>query len=58
MRLNVFLHTCGERLPVGVLDEPDGEILFEYDREFLGSGIELSPFMLPLRAGVFACRRL
>lgn len=57
MRLNVFLHTRGERLPVGVLDEPDGEILFEYDREFLGSGIELSPFMLPLRAGVFADRK-
>ena len=30
------------------------EILFEYDAEFLKSGLELSPFKLPLRSGIIS----
>lgn len=52
MRLEVYLNARGERRFVGLLDERGGDILFEYDKRFLDSGIELSPFLLPLRPGV------
>ncbi len=54
MRLNVYLNAHGKREFVGLLQEDDDRrILFEYAREFLEKGIELSPFKLPLRVGVF-----
>ncbi len=53
MKLNVFLNSYGVRRTVGLLAERNGRIYFEYAPEFLDSGIELSPFKLPLRAGVF-----
>ena len=53
MRLQVFLNAYGQRHLVGVMEQRDN-ILFEYAPDFLNSGIELSPFMLPLREGVFA----
>lgn len=49
--LTVYLD-AGERRKVGRLALRKRQILFEYDPEFLASGIELSPFKLPLRAGV------
>ena len=52
MRLEVYLNARGERRFVGLLEERGGDILFEYDKRFLDSGIELSPFLLPLRPGV------
>lgn len=52
MHLEVYLNAWGERRFVGLLEERGGDILFEYDRRFLNSGIELSPFLLPLRPGV------
>jgi serine/threonine-protein kinase HipA len=42
----------GRRRRVGRLAWKDRRILFEYDREFIGSSLELSPFKLPLRPGV------
>ncbi|MCC8193089.1 MAG: type II toxin-antitoxin system HipA family toxin [Deltaproteobacteria bacterium] len=33
--------------------ERNRAILFEYDQDFLSTGIELSPFKLPLRSGIF-----
>lgn len=39
---------------VGALIEDDGQVAFEYASEFLDSGLEISPFELPLRPGVFA----
>ena len=51
MRLEVYLNARGERRFVGLLEERGGDILFEYDKRFLDSGIELSPFLLPLRPG-------
>lgn len=37
---------------VGILVEARGGIFFEYDREFIATGHELSPFALPLGTGV------
>lgn len=34
----------------------DGLCAFEYSREYLNSGISISPFELPLRSGVFIAR--
>ena len=42
----------GRRIKVGRLATRARQILFEYDSAFLASGLELSPFKLPLRAGV------
>ena len=39
---------------VGALVEEAGQVIFEYAPEFLDSGLEISPFELPLRPGVFA----
>jgi len=38
---------------VGALVEEDGRVIFEYASEFLASGLEISPFELPLRPGIF-----
>lgn len=51
--LDVFCNLRGTRRYVGRLAERNRGILFEYDPDFIGSGIELSPFKLPLRSGVF-----
>ena len=48
MNLDVHLHTHGERRYVGKLAEQGGTILFQYASEFLDSGINISPFRLPL----------
>jgi serine/threonine-protein kinase HipA len=45
----IFVEYESRRL--GALAEAAGGIVFEYDREFLASGHELSPFTLPLAAG-------
>lgn len=42
----------GRQLKVGQLATRDREVLFEYDPSFVERGLELSPFKLPLRAGV------
>ncbi len=41
---------------VGYLHQPEGSKLvqFEYDRDFLRSGIEISPIMMPLSENVYA----
>lgn len=51
--LDVFCNLRGTRHYVGKLAERDRTILFEYSSDFLDSGIELSPFKLPLHSGVF-----
>jgi len=40
---------------VGTLATKNKKIYFEYDKEFLKTGIELSPYKLPLKAGLFVC---
>ena len=41
--------------PIGAVTIEDGQktAVFEYNRDFLSSGIELSPFMMPLKGGVY-----
>jgi serine/threonine-protein kinase HipA len=46
-----------ERLRVGRLATRERRILFEYDPAFVASGIEISPFDLPLKPGVVESRR-
>ncbi len=52
IRLNVYLNAYQKRQFVGVLERRE-RIMFEYAPAFLKTGIELSPFMLPLKSGVF-----
>ena len=40
---------------VGTLAIRDKKIYFEYDKDFLQTNIELSPYKLPLKAGLFRC---
>jgi len=40
---------------VGTLAIKDKKIYFEYDKDFLKTGIELSPYKLPLKPGLFRC---
>ncbi|MEW6220856.1 MAG: hypothetical protein AB1634_15170 [Thermodesulfobacteriota bacterium] len=42
----------GESRQVGVLAEERGRVFFEYAPGFLATGLNLSPFRLPERAGV------
>jgi hypothetical protein len=42
----------GLRVKVGRLAQKGREILFEYDRAFLATKLELSPIRLPLIPGV------
>ena len=51
--LTVYLDAHGQRQKIGRLASRDRRILFEYDAAFLASGIEISPFKLPLKPGVF-----
>jgi serine/threonine-protein kinase HipA len=51
--LDVFCNLRGTKYFVGRLAERKRTILFQYDKDFLASGIEFSPFKLPLRTGVF-----
>jgi serine/threonine-protein kinase HipA len=51
--LTVYLDAHGQRQKIGRLASRDRRILFEYDAAFLASGIEISPFKLPLKLGVF-----
>ena len=53
MKLKVFLNMYGIRQEVGMLLQDKQRIFFEYSPDFPKSGIELSPFKLPLKSGVF-----
>ncbi len=53
-KLTVHLtHTKPKKL--GTLAQKNKKIYFEYDKNFLKTGIELSPYKLPLKAGLFRC---
>lgn len=52
-RLAVHLERQAGSAIVGHLLDLDRRIYFEYEPAFLRSGLELSPFKLPLRGGVF-----
>lgn len=51
--VDVFLNLSDKRLKVGRLAAKSRTIYFEYEKDFLQTGIELSPYKLPLKSGVF-----
>jgi len=53
-KLSIHLTTT-QKQKVGTLATKDKKIYFEYDKSFLQTGIELSPYKLPLKPGVFRC---
>lgn len=50
--LKVGLNFDGDIIPVGRLALRDYRIYFEYDQNFIGRGLEISPLKLPLEAGL------
>ena len=54
-KLDVYYSRKKEKLLVGTLLLQSRKILFEYSPDFLETGLELSPFKLPLKRGVHAC---
>lgn len=54
--LLVYYLKYPEKLLVGKLALKERTIFFEYDTEFLKTGIELSPFKLPLKPGITTCQ--
>jgi serine/threonine-protein kinase HipA len=53
--INVYYMHATNKLAMGRLALKDRKIFFEYNPEFIASGLELSPFKLPLQAGVIFC---
>ena len=51
-----FSRSPNDSLPVGTLAEDRGRVYFEYAPECLAAGLNLSPFRLPLEAGLFEHR--
>lgn len=52
LKLNVYLNSSNDKLLVGKLTHYNKNIYFEYDHEFIKTGIEISPFHLPLQDGI------
>jgi len=53
-KLTVYLNTT-QKQKVGTLAIKDRKIYFEYDRDFLKTGIEISPYKLPFKEGLHRC---
>ena len=52
--LTIHLHTTQPQ-KLGTLAIKDKKVYFEYDKTFLKTGLQLSPYKLPLKSGVFRC---
>ena len=55
-KIYVSLATETSLVRVGTLATIKRSIYFEYDPSFLESGLEISPFRLPLKAGTFQAK--
>jgi len=53
-KLTIHLNTTIKQ-KVGTLAIKDRKIYFEYDKEFLKTGMEISPYKLPLKEGLQVC---
>lgn len=53
--VDVFLDQHNKKIKVGRLAHKESVIYFEYEKDFLDTGLQLSPYKLPLRSGVFVC---
>ena len=51
--MKIYIHL--NQTPVGTLAQKDNKIYFEYNKAFLKTGIQISPYKLALKAGVFRC---
>ena len=51
--IKVYLNSFGIRYFVGILKEQNKKIYFEYDKDFLKTDIQISPFYLPLEDRIF-----
>ncbi len=54
-KLTIHLTNSNKTQKLGTLAQKDRKIYFEYDKEFLKTGIEISPYKLPLKAGLHIC---
>lgn len=48
-----FTRAPGDSMDIGTLAEDGGRVYFQYAADFLATGLNLSPFRLPLRAVLF-----
>ena len=53
--LSVFYHHMDTKREIGRVAYKESVIYFEYNKEFLKTNLQLSPYKLPLRPGVFVC---
>ncbi len=53
--INVYFHLKSQKLKVGRIALKNRQIYFEYESDFLKTGVELSPYKLPLSSGVKVC---
>lgn len=53
--IRIYYARGSEKLAMGRLALKDQKIFFEYNSDFFKTGLELSPFKLPLKPGVFVC---
>ncbi len=53
--VNVYLDLNSNKVSVGKLVYKNRNIYFEYDKDFLKGSLEISPYKLPLKKGVFVC---
>lgn len=54
LALDVFLHTDAQKYHVGKCLQVDHKLFFEYQQDFIATGLELSPFKLPLKLGAYS----
>jgi len=54
--VHVYYIRGTEKLAMGRLAMKERKIFFEYASDFIKTGLELSPFKLPLKAGVVECQ--
>ena len=54
-KLTVFLN-LPHKQKVGTLAQKNRKIYFEYDKDFLKTGLEISPYKLPLKEGLHMCK--
>ena len=52
--VHVYYKPMGDKIFVGRLALNNRKLFFEYDASFIETGLNLSPFKLPLKSGVIA----
>lgn len=52
--IHVYLKIAEDKMPVGSLALRDRRIYFEYARDFLRAGLQISPLKLPLKSGILS----